>query len=83
MWNSLQVVFMYLLAGELNLPMQFIQGKDRDQSVLFPQTLNQIIDGEHEVRVIDSFINSIQIEDYDFKVKSSFEGRPSYTPKTY
>ena len=81
MWNSLQVVFMYLLAGELNLPMQFIQGKDRDQSVLFPQTLNQIIDGEHEVRVIDSFINGIQIEDYDFKVKSSFEGRPSYDPK--
>jgi hypothetical protein len=46
---------MYLLAGELNLPMQLIQGKDRDQSVLFPQTLNQIIDGEHEVSVIDSF----------------------------
>jgi transposase len=61
--------------------MQFIQGRDRDQSVLFPQTLNQIIDGEHEVRVIDSFINSIQIEDYNFKVKSSFEGRPSYDPK--
>ena len=61
MWNSLQVVFMNLLAGKLNLPMQFIQGKDRDQSVLFPQTLNQIIDGEHEVRVIDSFVNSIQI----------------------
>jgi hypothetical protein len=55
LWNSLQVVFMYLLAGELNLPMQLIQGKDRDQSVLFPQTLNQIIDGEHEVSVIDSF----------------------------
>ena len=61
--------------------MQFIQGKDRDQSVLFPQTLNQIIDAEHEVRVIDAFINSIQIEDYNFKVKSSFEGRPSYNPK--
>lgn len=61
--------------------MQFIQGRDRDQSVLFPQTLNQIIDADHEVRVIDVFINSIKIEDYNFKVKSSFEGRPSYDPK--
>ena len=46
---------MYLLAGELNLLMQLIQGKDRNQSVLFPHTLNQIIDGEHEVSVFDSF----------------------------
>ena len=61
--------------------MQFIQGKDRDQSVLFPQTLNQIIDADHEVRVIDAFINSIKIEDYNFKIKSSFEGRPAYNPK--
>lgn len=44
--------------------MQFIQGKDRDQSVLFPQTLNQIIDADHEVRVIDVFIKSIMMENY-------------------
>ena len=52
--------------------MQFIQGKDRYQSVLFPQTLNQIIVEDHEVRAVAVFVYIIKIEDYNFKVKSSF-----------
>jgi transposase len=61
--------------------MQFIQGKDRDQSVLFPQTLNQAIAQDNEVRVIDAFINSINPTEFGFKVKTTFEGRPSFDPK--
>jgi transposase len=61
--------------------MQFIQGKDRSQSLLFPESLDQIIGPEHEVRVIDAFISSIDPIAFGFKVKTTFEGRPAYDPK--
>lgn len=58
--------------------MQFIQGKNRTQSILFPESLDQIIDQENEVRIIDLFVESINLTDFKFVVKSSVEGRPAY-----
>lgn len=61
--------------------MQFIQGKNRAQSVLFPENLDQIIDQENEVRIIDLFVESIKLEDFNFVFKTTTEGRPAYNPK--
>ena len=61
--------------------MQYIQGKDRDQSVLFPQCLDQLIAADSDVRFIDLFAESIQIPDFKFVTKQSIEGRPAYNPK--
>lgn len=61
--------------------MQFIQGKNREQSILFPQSLDQLIDQNNEVRIIDLFVESIRISDFKFVVKSTKEGRPAYHPK--
>ncbi|HMJ48872.1 MAG TPA: IS1182 family transposase [Ferruginibacter sp.] len=61
--------------------MQFIQGKNREQSILFPQSLDQIIAPDNEVRIIDLFAESIQLEDFKFITKTSKEGRPAYHPK--
>ena len=61
--------------------MQYIQGKDREQSVLFPQCLDQIISGDNDVRFIDLFAESIHITDFKFVTKQSIEGRPAYNPK--
>ena len=61
--------------------MQYIQGKDREQSVLFPQCLNQIISADSDVRFIDLFAESIHIADFKFVTKQSIEGRPAYNPK--
>jgi transposase len=61
--------------------MQFIQGKNREQSILFPQSLDQIIAPDNEVRIIDLFAESIQLEDFKFITKTSKEGRPGYHPK--
>ncbi|QQS30054.1 MAG: transposase [Sphingobacteriales bacterium] len=62
--------------------MNYIQGKNRDQSILFPETLEQIIDRDNEVRLIDLFVESIDISDFDFKIKTgTTEGRPPYDPK--
>ena len=61
--------------------MQFIQGKNREQSILFPQSLDQIITSNNEVRIIDLFAESIHMEDFKFVTKFSKEGRPAYHPK--
>jgi transposase len=61
--------------------MQFIQGKNRSQSVLFPENLDQIIDQENEVRIIDLFVESIHLADFKFVYKTTTEGRPAYNPK--
>ena len=61
--------------------MQFIQGRDRTQSILFPESLDQIIEQDNEVRMIDLFVESINLVDFKFMIKTSREGRPAYHPK--
>lgn len=61
--------------------MQFIEGKNRIQSILFPQSLDQIISPGNEVRIIDLFVESIKLEDFHFVMKTTKEGRPAYHPK--
>ena len=61
--------------------MQFIGGKNRTQSILFPQSLDQIISSDNEVRIIDLFVESLKLEDYHFVMKTTKEGRPAYHPK--
>ena len=61
--------------------MKFIQGKNREQSILFTESLDQIINQDNEVRVIDLFVESIHVSDFKFVVKTTIEGRPAYHPK--
>ncbi len=61
--------------------MQFIQGKNRTQSILFPKSLDQIVEQDNEVRIIDLFVESINLSDFKFVIKTSKEGRPAYHPK--
>lgn len=61
--------------------MQFIQGNNRSQHILFPDSLDQFVDQENEVRIIDLFVDSINITDFKFVIKTTLEGRPAYHPK--
>jgi hypothetical protein len=61
--------------------MQYIKGADRTQAVLFPQSLDEIIDTDIKVRIIDLFVKSIDLAQFSFYVKSSSEGRRPYHPK--
>lgn len=61
--------------------MQFIEGKNRAQSILFPESLDQIIDQNNEVRLIDLFVDSFNLADFKFEIKLTKEGRPAYHPK--
>jgi transposase len=61
--------------------MQYIQGNNRNQAILFPRCLDELVDQENEVRIIDLFVESIKLEDFKFIVKLNTEGRPAYDPK--
>ena len=58
--------------------MKFITGKDRDQLEIF--SLNQVISEENEVRLIDLFLQAVDLADFGFKMGFIENGRPAYHP---
>lgn len=60
----------------------FIEGEDRHQATLFPESLDEYIAEDSAVRVIDVFIDDLDISGLGFKTESADTGRPGYHPKT-
>ena len=58
----------------------FIEGEDRSQSTLFPDQLDDYIVEDSLVRVIDVFVNEMELGDLGFKVIPEVKGRPAYHP---
>jgi transposase len=56
-------------------------GEYREQSLLFPQSPDQIIDPDNEVRIIDLFVKGVNSEDFKFIINKTKEVRPAYHPK--
>lgn len=57
--------------------MKYILGNNRTQTFLFPVSLDQSIDPDNEVRIIDLFVNSLDLSSYGFKVDYIENGRPA------
>lgn len=63
--------------------MKHITGIDRHQAVLFPSTPDEMIPQDSEVRFIDDFVNSLDLDKMGFaQVRTKGEGRPPYHPAT-
>ena len=61
--------------------MGHVTGQSRDQLVLFPTTLNDAVSADHPVRVIDAFVESLDLAGLEFsKVEAEEMGRPPYAP---
>jgi hypothetical protein len=58
--------------------MKFIEGKNRDQLVLIPTSLDALIDAENEVRTIDLFVDSLDVKDFGFVVESNLVLNPKF-----
>jgi transposase len=58
----------------------FIQGDDRHQATLFPEQLDDYIAEDNAVRVIDVFIDDLDLSGLGFKTHSEKTGRPAYHP---
>src|SRR6188472_2552262 len=60
---------------------RFVEGTDRGQSTLFPECLEDWIGEENPVRVIDVFVDELDLAELGFSgVDPEATGRPSYHP---
>jgi len=61
---------------------EHIKGFSRDQTLLFPQTLDQYISQDNPARFIDAFVENLNPQSMDFTHATPQDtGRPSYDPK--
>jgi transposase len=61
---------------------EHVEGLSRDQTALFPQTLDEYVEKDNPVRFIDAFVDTLNLEKLGFRHALSSEvGRPSYDPK--
>ena len=61
---------------------RFIEGLDRDQATLFPKRLDEAIGAGNPVRVVDAFIDALDLAELGFDVVPEATGRPGYHPAT-
>src|SRR5476651_1421163 len=60
---------------------RFVEGADRSQSTLFPECLEDWIGEDNPVRVIDAFVDALDLGGLGFDgVEPAPTGRPSYHP---
>src|SRR6202048_1463569 len=60
---------------------RFVEGADRGQITLFPECLEDWIDEDNPVRVIDAFVDELDLAELGFSgVAPEVTGRPSYHP---
>jgi len=60
---------------------EHVNGTHRDQTGLFPNTIDQYVEKENPVRFIDAFVDSLNMEKLGFKHSVLADtGRPSYNP---
>jgi transposase len=60
---------------------RFVEGEDRRQGVLLPEFLDDYVSEENPVRVIDAFVEALDLEALGFEgVVPEATGRPGYHP---
>ena len=59
-----------------------IEGEDRHQATLFPERLDDYVAENSAVRVIDVFIDDLDLSGPGFKMEPNDTGRPPYHPAT-
>ncbi len=60
----------------------FIEGENRHQATLFPERVDDYVGEDSVVRVIDVFIDRLDISGLGFKAEAAETGRPGYHPRT-
>ena len=60
----------------------FIEGENRQQSTLFPERVDDYVEEDSVVRVVDVFIDRLDISGLGFKTEHADTGRPGYHPRT-
>jgi transposase len=62
---------------------RYVVGQDRSQSTLFPEVLDEYIAEDNPVRVVDVFVDELDLGDWGFEgAEPEVTGRPAYHPAT-
>jgi hypothetical protein len=62
---------------------RYVEGQDRTQCVLFPERLDDWIQEDSTVRVIDVFVEELDLKKLGFdRTEPALTGRPAYSPAT-
>jgi transposase len=61
--------------------MAHVTGESRDQTTLFPEVLDDLVGRDDPVRVIDAFVDTLDLAELGFsRVAAGQMGRPAYAP---
>lgn len=61
---------------------RFVEGCDRRQPTLLPECLDDYVADENPVRVVDVFVDELDLRGLGFEVTAAATGRPAYHPAT-
>ena len=62
---------------------RYVEGEDRSQATLFPETLDEYIAADNPVRVVDVFVDELDLRKLGFDgMQPEVTGRPAYHPGT-
>ena len=63
---------------------RFVEGEDRSQAILLPEYLEDYVSDDNPVRVVDVFVDELDLRDLGFDGTAPAEtGRPSYHPSVF
>lgn len=66
---------------DVGIFMGYVYGESRDQSSLFPLSLDDLVPADHPCRVIDAFVSYLDLAALGFvKARPAATGRPPYSP---
>jgi transposase len=60
---------------------RFIKGESHCQITLFPEAIDEYIEEDNPVRVIDVFVDDLDLAALSFKTEPADTGRPAYHPE--
>lgn len=61
--------------------MRYVSGQDRDQTALFPLSLEELVPADHPCRVIEAFVGRLDLAELGFShAKLGRTGRPPHDP---
>jgi len=62
--------------------MAYIRGEAREQTTMFPVTPDELIPGDHMCRVIEAFVERLDMAKLGFgRAEPAETGRPGYDPR--
>ena len=62
---------------------RYVEGEDRSQAMLFPESLDEYIAADNPVRVVDVFVDELDLRKLGFDgMQPEVTGRPAYHPGT-